>query len=164
MISLPVQYLIYGNGVFPGSALPVLYYEQALKIPAIFPAHSIKSLFQKTGWTNNWTSGIYTYHHYHSNTHEVMAAISGQSILILGGENGIKIFFRKGDVLVIPAGVAHKNLGDEKDVKCVGGYPFGKDFDMNYGHSGERPRADENLQNVPFPPGGPIYGPTDPLL
>jgi uncharacterized protein YjlB len=41
----------------------------------------------------------------------------------------------KGDVLLIPAGVAHKNVGASIDFKCVGAYPGGKEFDINLGKS-----------------------------
>jgi uncharacterized protein YjlB len=64
----------------------------------------------------------------------------------------------KGDVLIIPAGVAHKNLGEEKDVICIGGYPGGRDFDINYGKPEERPIADEHIAALPLPAADPVYG------
>jgi uncharacterized protein YjlB len=59
---------------------------------------------------------------------------------------------------VIPAGVAHINLGREKDVTCVGGYPDGMDYDMNYGKEEERPKADRNIASVPVPKTDPVFG------
>src|SRR6185436_9974733 len=111
-----LQYYLKDDGVFPNSELPVLLYKRALKIPLFFAALLIKKLLQKHHYTNNWRNGIYTYHHYHSNTHEVMAVIKGQTTLLLGGDKGRKVKIEKGDVILIPAGVAHKNLGKEKDV------------------------------------------------
>jgi uncharacterized protein YjlB len=158
MTPLIREYYIKDNGQFPNSVLPVLLYKAILKIPFFCAAKYVRKLFQKNGWTNNWQNGIYTYHHYHSITHEAFAAVKGQTVLLLGGENGKVLKFEKGDVIIIPAGVAHKNLGKQNDVICVGGYPDGKDFDMNYGEEGERPGTDQNISNVTIPSTDPVYG------
>jgi uncharacterized protein YjlB len=158
-----LQYILKDNGRFPNNDLPVLFYKQAIKLPLLFRAQKVKQLFQKHHWTNNWRNGVYTFHHYHSNTHEVMAVINGSTILQLGGENGIHLKIEKGDVILIPAGVAHRNLGKEKDVICIGGYPRGKDYDMNYGKEGERPGADERIAQVNIPRFDPLTGEPDPL-
>ena len=50
------------------------------------------------------------------------------------------------------------NLGKEDDVTCVGGYPNGKDYDMNYGKKGERPVTDQNIGAVPLPETDPVFG------
>ena len=160
----PIQLFISGNDIFPGNKLPVLHYKKALRLPWLFRARKVKSIFIKHNWTNNWRNGIYTYHHYHSNTHEAMAVIKCHTVLLLGGENGKHLLLEKGDIIVIPAGVAHKNLGKEKDVICIGGYPEGKDFDINYGNPGERPGTDENICSLPIPLTGPLYGESDPLV
>ena len=153
----PELYLVNDDGVFPNNKLPILYYPKALELPKLFAGGYVRNLFSKNNWSNNWKAGIYTYHHYHSVTHEVIGIIKGETLLQLGGEQGITLFVEKGDVLVIPAGVAHMNLGKENDVTCIGGYPGGKDYDMKYGHAGERPRADENIATVPLPATDPIY-------
>jgi len=160
----PQQYFVGKNGYFPGSKFPVLHYEQALLLPAFFSGQYVRSIFQKHNWSNNWRNGIYTVHHYHSNTHEAMAAIKGQAMILLGGMHGRNVLLKKGDVIVIPAGVAHMNLGDEKDIICIGGYPFGKDYDMNYGKADEHPMVDDNIRQVGTPALGPLYGFTDPLV
>ncbi|MEO8404258.1 MAG: cupin domain-containing protein [Chitinophagaceae bacterium] len=160
----PKEYFLKDTGAFPNNKLPVLYYEQVLDIPTLFPAHSIKKLFTEHDWTNNWESGIYTYNHYHSNTHEAMGVIKGRTVLLLGGENGVRITLKKGDLLVIPAGVAHRNEGKEKDVICIGGYPEGKEYDMNYGKPEERPVVDKNIANTPLPLTGPLAGKEDALI
>src|SRR6201996_3982170 len=133
------EYLIDDNGIFPNSKLPVLHYLQVLDLPFLFPGRYVRKLFKKNDWSNNWKAGIYTYHHYHSITHEVMGIIKGKARLLIGGDNGERIIVQKGDVLIIPAGVAHKNLGMMNDITCIGGYPGGAEFDMNYGREGERP-------------------------
>ncbi len=127
------------NGKFPNNFLPVLLYKGVLYIPSLFPARNVKNLFESNRWSNSWDSGIFTYHHYHSTTHEVLGVYRGETTLLLGGDDGVRVKIEQGDVLVIPAGVAHKNLGEVHDVGCIGAYPNGMDYDMNYGKTGERP-------------------------
>jgi uncharacterized protein YjlB len=154
----PKQYHIKDNGTFPNSELPVLHYKKVLELPAMFPAVAIKRLFKEHNWTNNWRNGIFTFHHYHSNTHEALAVVKGFTTLQLGGDDGLKVMIEKGDVIIIPAGVAHRNLGHEKQVICVGGYPDGRSYDMNYGKTGERPGTDENIAAIPKPATDPVMG------
>jgi uncharacterized protein YjlB len=158
------KYFLHNSDIFPNSRLPVLHYKQVFKIPALFPGRKAKKMLQQNGWTNNWNAGIFPYQHYHSNTHEAMVAINGQTMLLLGGENGAIITFKKGDVLVIPAGVAHKNLGKEFSITCIGGYPDGIEYDIKYGSPGERPAADRNISEVNIPRTGPLCGDEDPLM
>jgi uncharacterized protein YjlB len=153
------KYYLKENGVFPNNnLLPVLLYKGILDLSYFYPAHQIKDLFRKNGWNNAWENGVHTFHHYHSITHEVMGIFKGETTLQLGGDDGIKITIQKGDVLVLPAGVAHKNLEKENQVKCVGAYPDGKNFDMNYGRTGERPKTDENIKKVSLPLNDPVFG------
>jgi uncharacterized protein YjlB len=152
------SYILEDDGIFPNSKLPVLLYKNVLDLPALFPAMYVENLFKGNQWTNSWKAGVFTYHHYHSVTHEVLGAYHGKTEMQLGGEAGTKIIFEKGDVLIIPAGVAHKNLGAEDDIACVGAYPDGKSYDMNYGKTGERPIADTNIANVPIPEKDPVLG------
>lgn len=154
----PQLYFLKDNGIFPNSILPVLHYKNVLEIPALFPAAAVKNLFALHNWANSWRSGIFTYHHYHSITHEVLGVCKGRTKLLLGGDDGVTLEIETGDVLIIPAGVAHKNLGQEDDIVCVGAYPDGKDYDMNYGKPGERPATDENIRKVPTPETDPVYG------
>jgi uncharacterized protein YjlB len=63
-----------------------------------------------------------------------------------------------GDVVIIPAGVAHKNLGSSGDFRVVGAYPHGQSPDMQYGKSGERPSADEAIAATSLPKADPVYG------
>jgi uncharacterized protein YjlB len=160
----PQQYFVKDDGVFPNNSLPILLYPKVLHLPRLFPALAVRKLFQKNNWGNNWKQGIYTYHHYHSITHEVLGVCKGEALLLLGGEQGVTLFVEEGDVLIIPAGVAHMNLGKEKDVICVGGYPDGKDYDMNYGKKSERPATDENIASVTLPLTDPVFGKKDGLL
>lgn len=160
----PEQFVVNDDGVFPNNRLPILFYPGVLDLPAVFPTHVVRELFKENNWTNNWRQGIYTYHHYHSTSHEVLGICNGETALLLGGENGIIIFVQKGDVLVIPAGVAHINLGKENDVTCIGGYPEGREYDMNYGKPGERPTTDYNIAALPIPETDPVFGKNGGLL
>jgi uncharacterized protein YjlB len=160
----PQSFVVKGDQFFPNSRLPILLYPNVLDIPVLLAGQSVKKLFEDNNWKNTWKQGIYTYHHYHSITHEVLGVFKGETLLLLGGENGITIFVQQGDVLVIPAGVAHMNLGKEDDVTCVGGYPDGREYDMNYGKAGERPKADNNIAATPLPATDPVFGKNGPLL
>jgi uncharacterized protein YjlB len=154
----PKQFHLHDDGIFPNSKLPAVLYKGILQLPTLLPGTYVNTLFRKNNWTNYWKHGIFEYHHYHSITHEVLGVYKGETMLQLGGEQGVKIHLEKGDVLIIPAGVAHKNLGKENQLKCVGAYPGGRDYDMNYGKEGERPKADENIAAVPAPATDPIFG------
>lgn len=153
----PLQYRLSDNGIFPNSHLPALLYKKVFTTSEN-SSKAIIQAFAKNNWTNNWTGGVYTYHHYHSITHEALGIYKGQTVLQLGGEDGIKLTVEAGDVLIIPAGVAHKNLGKENDISCVGGYPNGQDFDINKGNAGERPGTDRNIAAVPLPETDPVTG------
>lgn len=155
-----VEYhLIKDNGRFPNNErLPVLIYRKALHVSNLFDTVKLRLLLNKHGWSNAWKAGIFSYHHYHSNTHELLACYNGKATLLLGGDDGLTIEFKKGDVIVIPAGVAHKNLNDENDVVCIGAYPGGKAYDMNFDRPGERPKADKKVKKVGVPPKDPLTG------
>lgn len=152
------KHYLKDDGIFPNNVLPVLLYKSVLELPLLLPSNYIKTIFAINNWSNAWTNGIFEYHHYHSTTHEVLGVYKGATTLQLGGDNGIKIKIEKGDVLIIPAGVAHKNLEKQNNIKCVGAYPGGKDYDINYGKMGERPQTDKNIKQVPIPSQDPIFG------
>jgi uncharacterized protein YjlB len=160
-----IQFLIKENGFFPNNAaLPVLLYKGALHLPEEDKEDLVKEVFEQNGWSNAWTDGIYDYHHYHSITHEVLGVIQGECTIMLGGERGIKQKLQVGDVIVLPAGIAHKNIESSKNFTCVGAYPGGTDYDMNYGKEEEYPKVKENIKNVPVPSTDPLYGKEGPLL
>lgn len=154
----PKRYFLQDDGLFPNSPLPVLHFERALHLPVFFSALHVKRLLHRHGWGNNWRGGIFTYHHYHSTAHEVLAIIEGRTDLQIGGHSGVVLTIRKTDVVVIPAGVAHKNLGAERDVDVIGGYADNRKFDLNYGAPSERPGALKNIALLPLPDKDPVTG------
>ena len=88
----------------------------------------------------------------------MLGVYKGKTKIVVGGESGNLIEIQKGDVLIIPAGVAHKNLGSENQVGVIGAYPGGKKYDIKYGRKDERPEADINIKNVPIPKTDPVWG------
>jgi uncharacterized protein YjlB len=76
---------------------------------------------------------------------------------VLGGDEGQKITIEKGDVLIIPAGVAHRNASPKIKCRCIGTYPNGIDYDMRYG-TDEGSKAPENIKQVRIPDTDPLFG------
>lgn len=152
------------DGVFPNSRLPLLLYRNAVTLPDHDPAAAFERLFAANGWTRSWRNGIYPFHHYHSTAHEVLGIYRGWARVQLGGEDGVVHEVHAGDVIIIPAGVAHKNLGASADLGVVGAYPQGQDWDMQYGRPGERRHAESNIARVPLPKADPVHGPSGPLI
>jgi uncharacterized protein YjlB len=156
--------LLKDAGTIPNSRLPVLIYQGALDLPKNDPASAIEALIHANQWGDDWRNGIFTYHHYHSTAHEALLVFSGSAKVQLGGESGVIDTISAGDVIIIPAGVGHKNLGASSDFHVVGAYPPQQRVDMNYGKPGERPRTDENIARVSLPATDPVFGKTGPLV
>ena len=150
------------DGTFPNSGLPLLFYEEALPRDAVTP-EAMELLFAENGWPPAWRSSIYQFHHYHSTAHETLGIARGSARLMLGGPNGQEFDARAGDVIVIPAGVAHRRLSSSADFLVVGGYPPGQHWDLLRGEEGDRPEADRNIAAVPLPETDPVGRITGPL-
>src|SRR5438874_11795411 len=159
----PEQFSFKDDGVFPNSVLPVLLYRQAFMTEAGDRASVVEQRFAENDWTNSWRNGVYSFAHYHSTTHEVLGVYGGTATLRLGGERGSNVAVDAGDVIVIPAGVAHQNIGASDDFSVVGAYPGGRQWDLLRGLRGERPKADDNIAALPMPENDPIYGAEGPL-
>ena len=159
------HYIIGDNGVFPNnSELPLVVLKNAIKLPDEDPASVVEDIFNMNKWGNSWRNGLYRVHHYHSTAHEALGVYSGWVEGLFGGEDGVKLKVFAGDVIIIPAGVAHKNIGQSPDFKVVGAYPPGQSWDMNYGNPDERPQTDNNILRVPLPLTDPVYGKEGKLL
>ena len=157
--------LLQDDSTFPNNGkLPLLVYQGILNLPQSNPAAVVESLFESNGWNGCWRNGIYSFHHYHSRAHEALGVYGGSAQVQLGGDSGVSLTVSRGDVIIIPAGVAHKNLGADGDFRVVGAYPRGQSPDMCYGKTGERPRADNNIAGVPLPEMDPAYGVKGPLI
>ena len=144
--------------------LPLLVCPQALGEPDLSPPRC-KELLAENGWGGAWINGVFYYHHYHSNAHEVLCVMSGEASIALGGPQGTTVEVEAGGVLVIPAGVGHRNVGSSNDFKVLGAYPRGQEsYDLRTGEEGERPEVLENIRSVPLPEADPLFGPAGPLL
>lgn len=146
------------DGTIPNSPLPLLLYQNVLEEKGELAARWLEEKFNSNHWANSWRWGIYDFHHYHSNTHEVLGVYSGQALLLLGGEKGEKVSVGPGDVIVIPAGIGHKCLHHDASFAVVGAYPKGNSPDLLKGEKGERPKADQNIAQVPLPKADPLLG------
>lgn len=89
--------------------------------------------FAENGWSGAWRNGVYDYHHYHATTHEVLGCYAGRARIQLGGPKGAVHDIAAGDVVVIPAGVAHRRVEASDDFAVVGAYPDGVTPDMQEG-------------------------------
>src|SRR6478752_5830485 len=154
----PTSVLFKDDGSIPNSRYPVLLYRGAITLENRDPASSLEERFAANHWTNSWRNGIYPFHHYHSTSHEVLGVYQGSATVRLGGERGQDFFVEAGDVIVIPAGVGHKNLGASERFGVVGAYPNGRRWDLLRGRPGERPQADQNILAIPMPTEDPLYG------
>ena len=160
---------IEDTGVFPNNPrLALILYQSALPFEEPSSATSgcspetIERLFGGYGWGSSWRNGIYSVHHFHSTAHEVLGIYRGEVRVVLGGEGGIEIELKAGDAVLIPAGVAHKNLASSGDFRTIGAYPIGQVWDVCYGKEGERPGVDRNIEAVACPMMDPVFGKNGP--
>jgi uncharacterized protein YjlB len=151
---MPETYRFADDGRFPNSSLPLLVHRAALPPDA---AAMIRT-FASNGWSNSWRDGIFPYHHFHSIAHEVLGIASGWVEVAFGGPAGQAVTVRAGDVVVIPAGVAHRNLGQSDDLLVVGAYPGGSDYDLRRGDPAEHAAAVHAIAEVPLPGSDPVLG------
>lgn len=149
------------DGRFPNSRLPVVIYRHAVRTAS---AEALEALFDRNGWPSQWRAGVYDYDHYHSTAHECLGIAAGSARLRLGGPDGRTFEVEAGDVIVLPAGTAHRCLGASDDFLVVGAYPPGQDWDVLRGEDGERPGADERIAKVKIPQTDPVGGQGGPVL
>lgn len=98
-------------------------------------------------------------HHFHSTAHEALACTAGEVRVQLGGENGEMLTIRKGDVVLLPAGTAHKKLEATEEHVIVGAYPLNdSDYDFQYGDASDYEAIKESIQNVKIPDTDPVTG------
>ncbi|WP_151734041.1 cupin domain-containing protein [Paenibacillus tengchongensis] len=149
------------DGLVPNNPrLPVLVYPGVLQEQP----EAAEELFNRSGWGNSWQNGVFDYHHYHGNSHEVLGVMSGSARLQLGGEQGAVLEVSAGDVLVLPAGTGHKRLSASSDFRVAGAYPGGIDYNTRRDHAADHAAALAEIPCVPLPDSDPVYGEQGPLL
>lgn len=150
--------IIMPEGFFPNNPqYPLLIYQQTFSASHESP-QTIQGWLKQNNWGHAWVDSIYDFHHYHSNTHEVLVIISGHCQAQFGGDKGAVYMVNQGDVVILPVGVAHKSVSMSVDFKCIGAYPFDVGYDMNYGKAEEYSKAIEAIKQVGLPKKDPIFG------
>ncbi|KGP90995.1 hypothetical protein N780_17095 [Pontibacillus chungwhensis BH030062] len=147
-------YSFEDDGEIPNSPLPLLVY------PGVLNEYidQMDEIFLQKGWHSTWIGSILPHHHYHSTAHEVLGVLSGEATVQFGGQSGRKLEVSPGDVLIIPAGVGHKQLYGSRDFLVVGAYPEGQYKDMRKGNPNERPEVLQNIKEVTLPSTDPVFG------
>jgi uncharacterized protein YjlB len=151
------QVLFQSDGLIPNSRLPVLIYRN---VPLDGDkAAAFEQLFTRNGWPAQWRAGIFDYHHYHSNAHEVLGVASGTARITLGGEHGEHFDIGPGDVLVLPAGTGHRRIEQSSDFMVVGAYPRGQEsYDIQRADRTTLAAAQARIAQVPMPEADPVTG------
>ncbi|HYE49255.1 MAG TPA: cupin domain-containing protein [Azospirillaceae bacterium] len=156
-----------GAGVPNNPRMPLLVYRRVLSEdePAGGDlAAGFERLFAANGWTGAWRDGIYDYHHFHCDAHEVLGIARGRALVRFGGEDGVDARVEAGDVVVVPAGVGHKRLEASPDLLVVGAYPGGRDPDMHRPDPVALDRLAAAAASVPVPDADPVQGPDGALV
>lgn len=157
----PETHTFAGDGGIPNSPLPVLVYHD---VTAARDPGSAEAAFAANGWRGSWRNGIFSFHHFHSTAHEVLAIVQGSARVTLGGPDGRALEVRAGDVLVLPAGTGHRNEGSSADLLVVGAYPDGMAWDVRRGDPAEYDEVQANIAAVPLPASDPLGGAEGPLV
>jgi uncharacterized protein YjlB len=157
-VSATVQTLMFERNewVANNPRLPVIIYPDAIAVQGSDPALLFEKTFSANGWPPQWRYGVYDYHHYHTEGHEVLGVASGHARLMLGGPSGHVLEVNPGDVLLLPAGTGHCNLGSSDDFLVVGAYPPGQHADI----CREAPTEAqlEKIETLSFPDKDPVQG------
>ena len=151
------------DGAVPNNRLPLVLYRGALGSDGDL-ATRCEAMFEANGWPGAWRNGIYAHHHYHSNAHEVLGIARGSARVRLGGEHGATVELRQGDVVVIPAGVAHKRESASGDLLVIGSYPKGQRPDICRANAASHDKSAANVARVGLPGRDPVTGEAGPLL
>jgi len=155
------RYHFTDDGVIPNSRLPVVVFRQVFSLDANKGAAWLEGHFAGNGWGNAFRWRVYDFHHYHSNTHEVLGVYAGDAVLHLGGEDGQRISVSLGDVLVLPAGTGHKSVSHSDDFAVVGAYPDGMEPDLIRLEDDRPDGVRDKVDQVPLPDNDPLNGKFD---
>src|ERR1700744_5707985 len=134
----PLTFTFEDDGTIPNSRLPLLVYRNAVPTDAA----AIEQVSTANRWPAAWRDGVHPFHHFHSTAHEVLGVARGEASVLFGGPNGKVLTVRAGDVVVVPAGVAHCNQSQSSDLLIVGAYPYnGPSPDLRRGKPEEHDAA-----------------------
>ncbi len=149
------------DGRVPNSRFPAILYRGAIEPDEVDPALAFERRFAENDWKNSWRWNIFTFHHYHSTSHEVLGIAVGHATLRLGGRRGRDFTVAAGDVVALPAGTGHKRIASSRDFLVVGAYPEGRDRDLIKPYATPAALHDAALQRIaalPCPSFDPVEG------
>jgi uncharacterized protein YjlB len=135
-----------------------------VEIAGTDPAVAFEALFARNLWPPAWRNGVLSHHHFHSNSHEALGVYSGEVTVLFGGEGGVPVTAKAGDVIVLPAGTGHKKLASRGALGVVGAYPDGSDPDTCGPELANAARRAAAVASVPLPACDPVYGVGGPLF
>lgn len=164
-----LKYQIPAHGLTPNTSIqhkPLMIYKSAF--PSSTSASAIESHMSSIGVvTPQWRYTMYSASHFHSTSHEVLGIAHGKARLCFGHEENerrVEAVLTKGDVVVMPAGVAHRLLEDlEGGFEMVGCYSTGSSWDMCYGKKGEEEKV-KGIARLGWFGRDPVYGDEGPVL
>lgn len=151
-------YLREPCGGVPNNVLPVLLYRHVLPEEADDAAVWFEQRFGQHQWPARWRYPVFTYTHFHTNTHEVLGIYAGEAQIQLGGEDGPVVTLRMGDAVLIPAGVGHKQIDASANFMAVGAYPEGLSPDKFLDEPAQLAQTRKNVAQVATPGRDPLYG------
>lgn len=160
-----VAHLLPRAGAIPNHPRwPLLVYLGALPADEPDLAAAFERLFDRNRWPAAWRNGVFPFHHYHSTAHEALGVYSGEVMVQFGGDAGVTVTARPGDVVVLPAGTGHKKVGSRGRLGIVGAYPADQHPDTCTPLTTNVARAAEAIARVPLPDRDPVCGPRGPLF
>ena len=160
-----IAHLLAPSGAIPNHRRwPLLVYPGAVALAAPDPATVFEKLFDDHEWPAAWRNGVYPFHHFHCDAHEALGVYSGEVTVQFGGDEGVVVTARPGDVIVLPAGTGHKKLASHGALGIVGAYPAGQHPDMHTPLLSNAQRSAEAVMRVPLPECDPVYGAGGPLF
>ncbi len=125
---------------------------------------AIELELSKHGWKPAWRFGLHPYPHFHSTTHEVIAAYRGRARVRLGHAAGGEFELQAGDVVLIPAGVGHECVDSSGRFAAVGAYPYGFSPDVVTGRPADPRAVKRRVASVARPECDPVSGRRGPML
>ncbi|KAI0457173.1 RmlC-like cupin domain-containing protein [Xylaria acuta] len=163
-----LEHQVPAHNLIPNTSIqrkPLLIYKSVFSNAT---ASEVESLLSDTGVvTPQWRATMYTTSHFHSTSHEVLGVSNGKATVCFGHEGNpgkVTCDLEKGDLAIIPAGVAHRLLEVlEGDFEMVGSYPKGYNWDMCYGTRAEEGRIG-TIKELPWFDRDPVYEGKGPVL
>ncbi|MCC3701179.1 cupin domain-containing protein [Rouxiella badensis] len=157
-VAMEILHITKPEGGVPNSPLPVVIYHRVIPPDTVDNASYLEHLFSANGWPPQWRYGVYAFTHFHSNTPEVLGVFSGSAKLQLGGAKGEIIEVNVGDVLLLPAGVGHRQVSADDNFMMVGAYPPNVSADLCHDEPSKLAARTKAVAKVPLPQTDPVTG------